>query len=108
MARAQRVLRTNTKLVWGVLSARIVLQIQSLWLAVLPKAPVNVTLGTRDKMEQHARSAVSTNTKQTLGLLIARHVHQILSLQLAASPSLHVNVVVGTRGKMEKHAHRAW
>jgi len=81
--------------------------LQCLQLAAPQKTPVNVALGTLEKMEQHARSAVSTSTKQTWGLLIARIVHQILSLYLAASQNSHVNVTLGSQEKMEEHALNA-
>jgi len=78
--------------------------VQYLQLAASQKAPVNVTLGIREKVEQHARSAVSTSTRQDWGLLIALIVYQILSLCLAASQNSHVNVTLGSQEKMEAHA----
>jgi len=57
------VLSTNINQIWGLLLALIVYQTPSLQLAASQTPPVNVTLGTREKMEVYARSAVSSNTK---------------------------------------------
>jgi len=78
--------------------------IQSLQLAASQTPYVNVTLGTRGKMEAHARCALSTNTKKNWGLLLALIVHQTLPLQLAALQTPSVNVTLGTRETMEAHA----
>jgi len=81
--------------------------VQSLQLVASQTPNVNVTLGTREQMEPHARSALSTNTKKAWGLLPAPIVHQTLSLQLAVSLTLHVNVTLDTQEKMEKYARSA-
>ena len=61
-------------------------------------------LGTREKMEAHAQSAIRINTKQAWGLVFALTVHRILRLQLEASQTLLVNVILDTRGQMEVYA----
>jgi len=81
----------------------IVQQTLPLQLAVSLTLRVNVTLGSRGKMETHARCAVSINTNQAWDWLIALFVHQIPSQQLAAP---QIPLVSATPG-MEARARSA-
>ena len=104
---AQPVCLENTSLLLVLLHALIVHPTLSLQTAASQKPPVNVTLDTREKMEQHARNAVSTNTKKVWGMLIALLVLRALFLWLAASQKSPVSVTLGIREKMEQHARSA-
>jgi len=55
---ARSAVSTSTKMGWGLPIALLVHQTPPLLLAAPQKSPVNVTLGTLEKMEQHAHSAV--------------------------------------------------
>jgi len=65
--------------------------------------PVDVTPGSVEKMEAHARSVTLASINIFWGLfaLIARQI-QYLQLEVSQTPS--VNVTPGTRGRMEAHA----
>ena len=54
---------------------------------------VSVSLGTREKMEEHAHSAALVNTKQAQGLLLALIVLWTLPLQLPASQTLRLDLL---------------
>jgi len=81
--------------------------LQYLQLAASQKAPVNVTLGTREKMEARARSAALARIKLNWGLQLVQTVLLHRPLQLAAPRKLHVNVTLDTRDQMETHARSA-
>jgi len=111
---------TNTKQAWGLLLAPTVHQTLPRQLEASQTLPVNVTMGTREKVEAHAPSALSTHTKHAWGLEFALIVLLTLSLQLAAQhlqlvnamtilsrPSADARAKPGTQKTVEAYARRA-
>jgi len=103
---ARSAVLTNTKQNEGLLLALTVHQTLLLQLAASRTPPVNVTLGSREKMEPNARSATPAPMHLDWGLLV-QAVLPLQSLQLAASQKPLVNVTLDTREKMEICAHIA-
>ena len=81
---------------------KAVCPIHSQHLAASQRRPVNVMLGTREKMEAHAPSATQVLIKLDSGLIVLA-VPPIHCQKLAAFQRRPVNVTLGMREKMEAY-----